>query len=170
MAAMTGRHVLVLVALAAAVRGVPAQPPKQSLEQTEQATRALATWLESDDVDPDRLATVTKYGEFVVPSLIAALERGPSPAKRELVRRSLEADYEALIQSPSTGSARRVRGKTEYVQHYMRDFEALYRIRAAHALLAIGGPAARSAVEAVAAKAEREDLRAAIRYALEKIK
>jgi hypothetical protein len=161
--ALTVRQAALLVALAVAVpTALTQQSGKPSIEQTEQATRALATWLESDDFDPDHLALVTKYGEVVVPSLIAALERGPSPAKRELVRRSLDADYEALT--------RRVRSRTEYVQHYMANFEALHRIRAAQALSSIGGPAARNALEIYAAKAERDDLRTALRQALERIK
>jgi hypothetical protein len=160
--ALTVRQAAVLLALAAAVPSALAQPEKPSIKQTEQATRALATWLESDDFDPHRLAQVTRHGQLVVPSLIAALEHGPSPAKRELVRRSLDADYDAL--------ARPSRARSDFVQHYMANFEALYRIRAAQALSATGGPAARTALEAWVAKAERDDLRTATRQALEKIK
>lgn len=168
--ALTVRQAAVLVALAAAVPGALAQPDKPSIKQTGQATRSLAKWLESDEFDPHRLAQVTRHGQLVVPSLIAALAQGPSPAKRELVRRSLEADYEPLAQQASADPARRVRSRTDFVQYYMANFEALYRIRAAQALSAIGGPAARKALEASAAKAERDDVRTAIRQALDKIK
>jgi hypothetical protein len=52
----------------------------------------------------------------------------------------------------------------------MANFDALYRARAAQALSAIGGPAARNALEASVGKDQRDDLRAALRQALEKVK
>src|SRR5688572_19753534 len=102
------------------------QAQKPSSKQREQAARALATWLESDDFDPRRLAPVVKDGQLVVPSLIAALERGPSPAKRELVRRSLEADYEALAAAARSDPSRRLRSKADFMEHYLSNFDALY--------------------------------------------
>lgn len=164
---MTVRRVAVLVALAAASSSAPAQLKQPDIRQTEQATRALATWLESDDADRNRLANVTKHGQFVVPSLAAALEQGPSPAKRELVRRSLEADYEALARADPK---RRLRSKADFTQHYQANFDALYRIRAAQALAAIGGTDARRVLEAAADQARRDDVRMAIQVALKGMK
>lgn len=155
--------------LMALVTALPlsAAADKVSTEQSAQAVRALAIWLESGDFEPELLAPLEKYGELVVPSLIAALEHGPSPATRELVRRTLEKEYGALTRA---GPDRRVRAKSDFIQHYMANFDALYRARAAQALSAIGGPAARKALEASVGKDERDDLRAALRQALEKIK
>jgi hypothetical protein len=169
--ALTLHKVAILVALAAALPATAlGQPEKPSTKQTEQATHALATWLESDDFEPYHLAPVTNFGQVVVPSLIAALERGPSPAKREVVRRSLEADYEALAERARSDPARRLRRKPEFMQHYLANFDARYRIRAAQALSAIGGASARKALEGSLEKAWRDDVRTAIRQALGEIK
>jgi hypothetical protein len=157
---------VLLMALAAALP-LSAAADKASTEQSAQALRALATWLESGDFEPELLAPLEKYGELVVPSLIAALEHGPSRATRELVRRTLEKEYGALTRAAPD---RRVRAKPDFIQHYMANFDALYRARAAQALSAIGGPAARNALEASVGKDQRDDLRAALRQALEKVK
>jgi hypothetical protein len=155
-----------LVALALAAP-LTAAADKVSAEQSAEAVRALSTWLESGNFEPELLTRLEKYGELVVPSLIAALEKGPSPATRELVRRTLEKEYGALTRA---GPDRRVQAKSDFIQHYMANFDALYRARAAQALSAIGGPAARNALESSVGKDERDDLRAAQRQALEKIK
>jgi len=168
--AMSLRRAVILAALAAATN-VLGQPIGPSAEQSAQATRALATWLESDDFEPHQLAAVIQYGQLVVPSLVAVLERGPSPAKREVVRRSLQTQYQALAQRASVEPARpRLRGESEFMRHYMANFETRYRIRAAQALSAIGGPSARKALEDALPKVTRESLRIAIRQALENIK
>ena len=167
MASIAIRHVAVLAALASALPVALSQPKKTDIKQTEQATRAVATWLESDDADPNRLANVRKQGQLAIPSLIAALERGPSPAKRELVRRSLEADYDALAER---AGARRLRSKPDFIGHYLANFEALYRIRAAQALAAIGSTDARNVLQAAIDKTPRDEVRRAIQLALKDVK
>lgn len=168
MAALTLRRLAILAVLVATLPSALAQP-KKDIKQSEQATRALATWLESDDFEPRRLAPVTKLGQLVVPSLAAALERGPSPAKRELVRRSVAADYEALDRGARPASARPLRSKSDFTRHYLANFDALYRIRAAQALGAIGGPSARKALEGALPKAPRDDVRTVIEQVLKQV-
>jgi hypothetical protein len=160
----------ILLALAAAYVPLGLGQGKPSVKQTEQATRVLATWLESDGFEPAHLEPVKKLGQLAVPSLIAALERGPSPAKREVVRRSLEADYEALAEGVRKDPSRRLRSKPEFMRHYLANFDARYRIRAAQGLSAIGGPSARKAIEGSLEKALRDDVRMALRLALKETK
>lgn len=167
---MTVGQAILLAVLGLALPTAVGQAEKPDIKQTEQATRALATWLESDDFDPGRLEPLTRHGQRVVPSLIAALERGPSSAKREVVRRSLEADYDGLAERARSDQARRLRSKSQFIEHYQANFDALYRIRAAQALSAIGGPSARRALEGSLEKATRDDVRTAIRQALKEIK
>lgn len=165
----TCRRVLLFTIVALAL---PATTSAQVLggAEAEQAVRAVAAWLSSGYHDVEHLAPLKKYGQTVVPSLIAALDTGPSPARRELARRSLESQYETLAAYSGSGSKFRMRSKEQYVQHYMGNFEALYRMRAAQALAAIGGSEARTALEAAAGKAGRDDLRKEIQRALEGIK
>ena len=155
----------VLLALVAVTLSPAAQGQPVSAE-TEQLMRALATWLDSEDSDAERLKSLAKYGQKAVPSLIAALDAGPSPAKRELARRSLETQYETLARSVKF----KLRSKTDYVQYYVGNFETLYRMRAAEALALIGGPEARKALEQALGQAGREDLKQVIQRALASIK
>jgi hypothetical protein len=165
------RALQLLLALAAALPGTAAaQPGALGAAESEQVVRALAAWLNSEDLDAGRLAPLKKYGQAVVPSLIAALDAGPSSARRELARRSLETQYETLAKYSQSGGKFQLGSKADFVQHYMGNLETLYRIRAAQALAAIGGSEARTALHAAAGKAGREDLRKAIQRALEGIK
>ena len=138
--------------------------------ETERATHAIHTWLESEDFDEGDLNTLIRYGEAVVPSLIAALSAGPSPARRERLRRSLDADYSSLAERARKQAGRKVPSRDDYLGHYLGNFEALYRVRAAQALAAIGGPDARKALEAAVGRAARADVRAVIEQALKEIK
>lgn len=154
---------LTLVCVIAALLAGPAlaQPEPLAVAQREAAARALSTWLESEHGDPTELTPLVQLGEAVVPSLIAALERGPSPARRERLRRTLHEDY--------AGFARRVGkppSKEVFVAHYMGNFDAVYRARAARALGAIGGSHARAALARQLSKPMRPDLRAAIERSL----
>jgi hypothetical protein len=163
------------VALLAAVllpAVVAAQPTTASSRQreSEAASRALIAWLESEEADPGELAAVVRYREFVLPSLIAALNSGPSPARRERQRRSLESGYERLAEQARKESRVLAPSQGEYVKQYSDNLEALYRVRAAQALVAIGGEKARQALEASLAQAYRPDVQEAIKYFLGTIK
>lgn len=163
------RHLLAwLLVLSPAIAS--AQTKVLSSSEAEHAVRTLAAWLDTEHYDVGHLASLKKHGQTVVPSLVAALESGPSAAKRELARRTLEDQYETLAKYAHSGGKFQLRSKVEYLQHYIGNFETLYRIRAAQALGAIGGSEARTALEAAAGKAGRENLRKEIQRALEGIK
>jgi len=165
-----GRRYLLLVLVAIFPAAVPAQPKDLGSAQSEQAVRAIAAWLNSDGHDAAHLAPLKKHSQIVVPSLTAALEAGPSPARRELARRSLEDQYETLAKYSQSGGKFRLGSKADFVQYYLGNLETLYRMRAAQALGAIGGSEAKTALEAAAGKAGREDLRREIQRALKGIK
>lgn len=165
------RAYVFLLLIAASPATVLAQPKVVlGSAESEQAVRALAAWLNSGDFDARRLTPLKKYGQAVVPSLIAALDAGPSSARRELARRSLETQYETLAKYSQSGSKFQLDSKADFVQRYMGNLETLYRIRAAQALAAIGGSEAKTGLEAAAGRAGREDLRKEIQRALAGIK
>jgi HEAT repeat protein len=137
----------------------------------QQAVHALATWLESEEFDANELTPLIKYGQAIVPSLIAALDAGPSPSRRERARRSLAAGHERLADLARKNPDRKAPpSQAEYVKHYLSNFDARYRMRAAEALAAIGGNEARKALEAALSKATRNDLRSALQHSLKEIR
>ena len=155
---------LVLMPLAAGAQSTPL-----STAQSERAARTLSAWLEAEVFDPSELQPLIQYGQAVVPSLIAALNAGPSPARRERLRHSLDAEHDMLLEQARNSPGRKLPPKGDYIDHYAANFEALYRIRAAQALAAIGGAEARKALEAAAGKAGRDDVRAAIQESLKQL-
>lgn len=142
-----------------------AQPERLSVAETEEAVRALSKWFESEHGHPAELTPIVQLGEIVVPSLVAALEQGPSPTRRERLRRTLDADYAKFAERVSKPP-----GKEAFVAHYMANFDAVYRARAARALAAIGGAQARRALQSELSKPMREDVRAAIERSLKTFK
>ena len=113
---------------------------------------------------------MTRFGQAIVPSLVAVLNEGPSPATRELLRRELERRYDQLAEfARKNPDAKVASTKEEFVAMYLRNFDAQHRVRAAQALGAIGGRQAR-ALEAAAGKAERDDVRTTARRSLEKMR
>jgi hypothetical protein len=149
----------------------PAPGKGPSRQETVNAIRALATWFECDECHPAQLSAVTRFGQFVVPSLAATLNGGLSPAIRELLQRQLYERYGELVaQGEKNPKLRISAGREEFTARHLDDFDAKYRIRAAQALVAIGGPEARAALEAGLGKTERADVREVIGDLLKKIK
>ena len=141
--------------------------PGLSRAETVRATRALVRWFECEECEEGELPAVTRYGRHVVPSLIAALQQGPSPASRELLRRELLARYEELArQSQENPEAKLASGREEFVAHYLGQLEAQYRIRAAQGLAAIKDPKVKPALQAALARATRGDVKSAIEQSL----
>jgi hypothetical protein len=156
------RRLLAVVVLLALHADMAIAQTRLSPSQAQSAVIALSAWLESDHGDADELAALLRYGQSVVPSLAAALAAGPSAARRTRLRTALETGY---MTRTSVAASRE-----EYVRYYMGNFEAMYRIRAAQALAAIGGPAARDAMRQSLESEKREDVRAALKELLEQVK
>ena len=142
---------------------------KLNASQAVSAIDALANWYECEDCHPSELKAVTAYGATVVPSLIATLNGGLSPATRELLRRRLEERYVALSAENASG-IKIGASRDDFVARHLGDFDARYRIRATQALCAIGGKEARAALENAFSKTNRSDGRSAITDCLKTIK
>jgi hypothetical protein len=135
------------------------------------AVQALTAWFECEECEEGQLKAVVQYGQAVVPSLIAALNNGPSAASQEMLRRGLEARYDELVElARRKPEAKPASSKEDFVSLYVGNLDAQYRIRAAQALAAIGGTTARRALESALGNARREDVRATITQSLEKIR
>jgi hypothetical protein len=120
------------------------------------ASRDIVTWLECEECVAGELEAVVRLDQTAVPSLVASLREGPPSARREVQRRHLALTYRRLKLAMT---------EEQYVLRYVENYLALYRIRAAEALGAIGGPAATQALEDAAAEPFRDDVKAAVRAA-----
>jgi hypothetical protein len=155
--------------LLAALTTDTAWSQRMSKQEAVRAAQALANWLDCEKCEHGELEAVTRYGQAIVPSLIAALNQGPSPATREILRGELEARYEQLVeQRKKNPNAPITASKEQFVELYLGNFDVQHRVRAAQALAVIGGNRARAALEAAANQAQRDDVRATMRDSLSK--
>jgi len=147
----------------------PTKPTQLLVEQSAAARNALLAWFECEECTDDELKRVVEYGEVVVPNLAATLHGGLSPSKREEVRQHLQETYRALAEyaKEHKGSSLRM-SEQEYLDTYLENAEALYRLRAATALGRIGTPAARAALErGLTLKELRPEVRREVERALQ---
>ncbi len=141
--------------------------PGLTPEEQEQARHVIFAWLECEECEQGELEAVTELGEVAVPSLAASLRQGPSPASREKLRRHLIDTYQKLIEYGQTHPEARIdMTEEQYVRTYMDNYVALYRVRSATALGAIGGRDARRALEEASGAEIRDDVRAAVSEAM----
>ncbi len=151
--------------------GPVSEPPPLTPEESAKATQVLVEWFECEECVDGELSSVTEYGQIVVPILIATLNEGPSPASRELLRRELETRYDELsAYSKDHPNVELASSKEEFVEIYLSNYDALYRVRAALALGAIGGKNAEEALKSALDNADREDVRSSIEQALSESK
>src|SRR5882757_3199058 len=123
----------VLMSTASCSQQTTARP--MSTAESAQALEALTTWFECEECQEGELAAVTKYGEAVVPSLIAVLNGGLSPASRERMRLDLESRYDQLTARAQQHPNQKLAStKDEFTALYLGNFDAQYRVRAAQAL------------------------------------
>jgi len=161
-----------LILLAGCTKSVEQQSEVLVLtpEESAKATQVLVEWFECEECEAGELSSVTEYGEAVVPILISTLNQGPSPASRELVHRELETRYDELVAySNEHPNVKLASSKEEFVTIYLSNYIALYKVRAALALGAIGGKNAEKALESALKDADRDDVRSSIQNALNNI-
>lgn len=164
----------ILLALAVALAlGCPRdEDPQQAVarltpEQAADARRTITLWLECEECTEGQLEAVERLGAAAIPTLGAVLREGPSPAKLEALRRSLQRSYRQLRDYERTHPNAKVpMGEEEYVNTFLDNYAALHRIRAARALAKIGGPHARKELEQ-APRGARPDVQAAVRASLD---
>jgi hypothetical protein len=114
---------------------------------SEAARRALIAWFECDECSAGELASVTKFGQAVVPLLSEAVIGGTSVAAEQPLRQSLEERWEALHQYSQTHPFSTLPGtKEEFVNASLAKFRAQYQVRAGAALAKIGGKTGQKAL------------------------
>lgn len=144
--------------------------PSLSPEQAAEARRIIVRWLECEECESGELEAVVRLGNTAVPTLAATLRGGPSPASREKLRRHLVSTYSRLRKEGETHREMRLSQSEEsYVQTYMENYVALYQVRSAQALAAIGGDEALRALETAGQASLRKDVADAVRESLGKL-
>jgi hypothetical protein len=165
---MSLSFVIAILSLPAASLAQPDSGGRFSQEEAALASEALTKWLEQDCEEGD-LKSLIQFRQLTVPGLIAALNEGPPPATRELVRRLANESYDELLEQAQRKPERRIAsGRDAYVARDVDNLDAQYRVRAAVALAVIGGPDARNALENALRRMTREDIEMAIRELLER--
>ena len=141
---------------------------RMSRAETVKATQALAKWFDCDSCGEADLKAVTRHKQAVVPSLVATLNAGLSPANRQALHDSFGARYDELdAQGRKDPKFKMKSTKDEFIARYVDQYDALYRMRAAEALGAIGGANARAALKTALTNAKSADVRKAIQEALQ---
>ena len=139
-------------------------------QQATQNRHAIVNYMECEECEDGQLEAVVKLGVMAIPTLAASLREGPSPSQIEMLRRNLIRTYRELKAYELTHPDAVVPGTEEqYVKTYLGNYVALYQVRAATALGKIGGPEARRALEEASSAPLREDVRAVVRTALDRL-
>jgi hypothetical protein len=160
-----------VVLLPTATWSQPKDAAALSPQNAERARQALIAWFECEECENGELKAVASFGQAVVPNLIGALNEGTSPPSRALLRQQLEERYDSLMEAGRKNPQMKIESsKNDFVNMYISNFDAQYRVRAAQALGAIGGSKAHQALEAALGKAGREDLQATIKETLVKMR
>lgn len=138
---------------------------------------------ECSAADFDAVKNLAASKPAVVDTLSEDLLRGPSPEQRSRVRRQFLETYreDSLFQdSLPPADVRRsehelplpavVERSDEFVEHYLGNYVALYRVRAASALARIGGDKPRAALDSALAghlRSPGDTLRSDVRRAIQ---
>jgi hypothetical protein len=163
--------ITILLALCFIAPECQKRDPPLTPEQATQARRSIINYFECDECEEGELEAVVKQGPAAVSSLAATLREGPSRANLETLRRQLVINYRELKEYERTHPESKVPGTEEqYVEAFTKNYIALYRVRAATALGAIGGPEAKRALEEASRKPLRDDVKAVVNSSLERIK
>lgn len=149
---------------------VLATEPAFTLGQVSQVHQLLVRWFECTECNRGELKEVAELGAIAVPSLIATLQKGPSPAKQEIMRLRLLRSYKQLSEYKENHRIlTATESESEYIAHYLENYLAQYQIRAAIALDEIGGPAARHALEEALTTPLRKDVQRFVNESLKKL-
>ena len=137
--------------------------------QTSTMDKDPTAWLEYDCEDVDSKAAL-RYAD-ALPRLASAVQAGIPASRRELIRQSLAARYDELAAQAKRKPERKLASTREqFIERDLRHLDALYRVRAAQALAAIGGPDARTALESGLAKAPTDSVREALERSIAKLR
>jgi hypothetical protein len=147
------------------------EEPELEPEKMAEIRHNIMAWMECEECEDGELEALVEQGELVVPSLIAILDGGPSPANRELLRKNLENNYSKLLEYSETHPESEITmEKGEFVDTYVNNYVALYKTRSAIALGEIGGKESKEALERVLKTPVRDDVRSVIEESINKIR
>lgn len=146
-------------------------PTTPNYQEIETARSAMVTWLECEECTEGELKSVLAHSKRLQPMLISTLNKGVAPASMALYRVELEKRYDELVAaSRSNPRTKPTLSKDKFVQLYLGNFSAQYKVRSAQALSAIGGEKSKQAIKEALGNAKREDVRKELKQALEKAK
>lgn len=145
-------------------------PLEESPESALAARRDVVRWLECEECTDGELEAVLALGQRAVPTLVATLGKGPSPARMERERIALEARYRALKAHVAANPRLRIHETAErYVADYLENLELLYRARSARALGVLGGQRAEAGLRSALSMDLPPESHLAIEDALERL-
>lgn len=152
-------------------------PVSERVQREADVRRIIVNWLECDVCTDGELDAIVALQEEAVPTLIAVLEGGPSPAKLAQAERGLRASYSDITAYAEAHPDRGIvvtQTEQEYVKFYLENFGIQYQTRAAIALARIGDPdaitKARELLEEALGRTERKDLQAILEQALKQLR
>jgi hypothetical protein len=152
---VTGLHVVAAVLLALGCEA--GADPQRGAD----AQRRIQDWLLCEECTDGELEGVVALGAGAVPSLVATLRGGLSPASRASFQQQLVETWDG-----GPGSDARL-SRDQFVEHHVGNRDALLRVRAARALGRIGTPEARAALREALVVRHRPSVEESIRDALE---
>jgi hypothetical protein len=142
----------VAVLLAAAMLACGDQPA--DVRSRSDPRQLIDAWLMCEECIDGELKAVVALGadsstrQPAVESLIGGLLAGPSRRQVANVRQQfMESFQEDSVYATTVLGTAPVTGSTEYIDHYLGNFIAVFRTRAALALARIGGPRATAALD-----------------------
>jgi len=143
-------------------------PKSESRPRPQPEVRGLVVaYLECDECTGGEREAVVALGEPVVPTLIAILREGLSPAGRADLERQLVARYAARVAyEKERNYAEMAFTERQYVDLHVGNRDALYRVRSAIALGRIGSPEALGALREAALRPQLPSVEQGIRVAL----
>jgi len=149
----------------------PKAPKALSPAEASAARHTIMAWLECEECEEGELEGVVRLGRVAVATLGATLNQGPSPASREELRLHLVDTYQKLSEyARSHPEATMSMAEDEYVRTYMDNYVALYRVRSAQALAAIGGPEARRHLQRASEQELRADVKSVVAESIRGLK
>jgi len=139
-------------------------------KRARQTQAIILAWLECTECQAGELKAVVRLGPVAIPSLRASLREGPSPVSREAMRRHLVDSYRRLKRYQAAHpDFKFTQSEADYITHYMDLYVAQYQIRSAKALVAIGGPEAKRALEEIDQVSLNKGVARIVKKSLEKL-
>lgn len=121
-------------------------------------------WLECEECQGTELGSVVSLGPRALPTLGRSLTIGPGMRQISVLRDHLRSSWNSLVQYQSAHGLPSVgMSQSEYVDRFVGNYDATYRVRSAIAVAAIGGTQALALLQqASTLSGLRSDVRARI--------